>query len=97
MVEGFGEAKPPQDIYFREVCAGEAGTYLAKRVILGGSTTLQTSRLAGDDGQRGVAKVQLCLLPPAAIDKTYAKPWNNEFLNGAISGYNKASAARDEF
>jgi hypothetical protein len=30
----------------------------------------------------------------AAIEKTYAKPWNNIFLNRSIRGYNRASAAR---
>jgi hypothetical protein len=36
-VEGFGEAKPPQDLHFLVVAAGKAGNYHEKRMILGGS------------------------------------------------------------
>jgi hypothetical protein len=33
---GFGAAKPPQDLHFRVVCAGFAGTYHAKECYLEG-------------------------------------------------------------
>jgi hypothetical protein len=36
MVEGFGEAKPPQDPYFLVMIAGFAGNHHQKGMILGG-------------------------------------------------------------
>ena len=64
-LEGFGEAKPPRDLYFLVRFAGKAGKAYQKRMILGGPQALQTSRLAGDrvspyletslDLQRGMA------------------------------------------
>jgi hypothetical protein len=47
-MEGFGEAMPPQDLYFLVVVAGFAGNHHQKEMILGGPAALQTSRLAGD-------------------------------------------------
>jgi hypothetical protein len=46
-MEGFGEAKPPQDNQFLVFYAGFAGIEHQKEMILGWSATLQNSRLAG--------------------------------------------------
>ena len=48
LMEGFGEASPPRDLYFLVVVAGFAGNHHQKGMILGGPAALQTSRLAGN-------------------------------------------------
>jgi hypothetical protein len=47
-VVGFGEASPPQDLYFLVVVAGKAGNHHQKGMFLGGPAALQTSHFAGD-------------------------------------------------
>jgi hypothetical protein len=45
VVEGFGEATPPQVLYFLVVVGGKAGNNHQKTMILGGLQALQTSPL----------------------------------------------------
>ena len=51
VVEGFGEALPPRDLYFLVVVAAKAGNHHQKTMILGGLAALQTTHLAGDSAK----------------------------------------------
>jgi hypothetical protein len=61
-VEQFGEAKPPQALYFLVLVAGKAGHEHQKGMILGGPQAPQTPRLAGDRVSRVIDAFRISML-----------------------------------